>query len=416
MKRNLIQKLIEWKDTTERSPFLLTGRKGTGKTYLACDFAKSFYDNYIYINFETSPEMRRIFGGLNPGEGESLTDRLCAYYEMPAELLAAVPIILDEITFCPELIAALSAESCEMDFKGVFCLLLTSYRDELPEGLYEAFGAFCGELRGLEFDEFLIASGNEWYNDVIRGHYTAGKKIPEIVHNELLTLFEDYLIVGGMPAAVNEYLNMESTVNIPEQHRLLQGGCYAEIAGKYSDGDALKMRQVYETAAAQLLKENRKFQYRMIRKGATSTLYHTAIAALVGNGYLRTCPKMGDETQFKLYFPDVGMLHSQMALSVWEEENARKALLENYVLNSLENAGYHPCFWESASQAKIDFLIEKDGAMIPVEVRPGDNTRTKSIGVYKKQSDFPYSIKISSRNFEKGEEIEYIPYYAVFCL
>ena len=69
MKRNLIQKLIEWKDTTERSPFLLTGRKGTGKTYLACDFAKSFYDNYIYINFETSPEMRRIFGGLNPGEG-----------------------------------------------------------------------------------------------------------------------------------------------------------------------------------------------------------------------------------------------------------------------------------------------------------------------------------------------------------
>lgn len=416
MKRNLIQNLMEWKDYKDRPPFLLTGRKGTGKTYLSYDFVKSFFDNYIYINFETSPGMRSLFSNMTERSGAGVLQRLSTWFEIPEELLPSIPIIFDEITFCPELVELFLHLAAEMDFEGLCILLVTSYEDELPKAFCEAYSGFCRELRGLEFDEFLIASGNDWYIDVIRGHYTAGEKIPEIVHNELLTLFEEYLIVGGMPAAVNEYLNMGSTINIPEQHRLLQGGCYAEIARKYPDGEALKMRQVYEIAADQLLKENRKFQYRMLRKGATSKLYEPAIDALTRNGYLNLCPKEEGEGQFKLYFPDAGMLHSQKPDNIWEEENARKALLENYVLNALENAGYDPTFWESASSAKVDFLIRKDGAVIPIEVRPGDHTRTKSLDVYKKQYECPYAIRISSRNFEKRENIISIPYYAVFCL
>ena len=410
MKRNLIQRLAQWKEMPERRPFLLSGRKGAGKTYLACDFAKTFFGDSLYLNFETHPDMRNR---LLEQKGHSLSQRICECFELPQALLHSIQIILDEITFCPELVDLLLSPEQE---KGGYYLMLTSYEQDLNQEFRMSSKIEKAVLSGLEFDEFLDALGNDWYIDVIRGHYTAGERIPDIVHRELLELFEDYLSIGGMPAAVNEYLRMESDVNVPEQHRLLTDSCYMEIGKRYPEKEALKMRQVYEVAAAQLLKENRKFQYKMIRKGATRTIYKDAIAALRENRYLLCCEKDGDPSQFKLYLPDVGMLHSLMPPMLWKRETARKALIENYVMDSLISRGYSPHFWESSSLAKIDFLIQKEGNTIPIEVRPGENTRTKSIEVYRKNHSFPYSVKISQRNYETGADVRYIPYYAVFCL
>ena len=410
MKRNLIQRLVQWRNSPGRKPFLLSGRKGVGKTYLACDFAKSFFEDYLYINFETHPDMKeRLFHNKSLSLGQSI----CQYFELPEELLNSVPVILDEITFCPDLIRLLAQES---GLLNGYYLLLTSYERDLPPELKLSPPVESAVLSGLEFDEFLVAVGSDWYIDVIRGHYMAGKKVPEIVHAELLGLFNDYLSIGGMPAAVNEYLSMESDVNVPEQHRLIFNSYYTEIGRRYPEKEALKMHQVYEAAAAQLQKENHKFQYRIIRKGATSTLYRDAITTLTEDGYLICCEKEGEPSQVRLYYPDTGMLHSLIPSYVREQENTRKALIENYVMNSLILHGYCPYFWESSSLAKIDFLIRKEGSVIPIEVRPGENTRTKSIEVYRKDHSFPYSIKISQRNYETGADIRYIPYYAVFCL
>lgn len=407
---------MEWKADPERRPFFLTGRKGVGKTYLACDFAKSFFEDYIYINFETNPGMDSILFS-NPNI--PLIEAIRRYFELPEGLLSSVPVVFDEISYSPGLLAEISRN---FDFQNVLFLMLTSYENDLPDSVKKACSASETVLGGMDFDEFLIATSNDWYIDVIRGHYEAGKKIPEIVHNELLTLFEDYLTVGGMPGAVSEFVTMESANNVAEQHRILSDSYYTEIGKRNQESDALKIHQVYDTIAAQLLKENRKFQYRLIRKGATRTLYGGAIEYLTRNGYVLRCCRENDPGQFKLYLPDVGMLHTMLLPKIPEQpvkeliDSVKKILLENYVLASLTENGYQPFYWESDSLAKIDFIITKNGEPIPIEVRSGENTRTKSIGVYRQHCDYPYSYKISAKNFEITPDTRFIPYYAVFCL
>ena len=429
MKRKIIDILIEWKDLAidqkERKPILLLGAKGVGKTFLAYDFAKSFFEHITYLNFE---------------QDKSLSTSLLRYYLSKREesLQDNHILILDEIPSAPEVISSI----LHLQTSGAFPYILTASSSPVPKEYQERFLTL--PVYPMEFDEFLIATANEWYIEVITNHFISSKKIPDIVHKELLTLFHQYLQIGGMPAAVNEYINMSSLINIPEQHQNLIGSYHDFIVRDHSESDALKMNQVFDCIPLQLLKNNKKFQYKLIRKGTTHAMYQEAIHKLTERSYTILCSKLPSEalsdgnvffhknpaadasnTNFKLYLADIGLLYTRLTEEIGKgshaaneklSKNRKKALLENYTAQALQARGYPFAFWESDSTAKIDFIIQKDGNLLPIEIHCSDSTRSKSISVFRQKCDIPYAIKISSRNFADTNQIKYIPYYAAFCI
>lgn len=429
MKRKVIDELIRWHQDHDGRPVLLTGAKGVGKTYLAFDFARSFFEDILYLNFERKPSACALFV---KNDLMDTAETLLAYFHVPKEAACEKRVlILDEINFCEKALERLTALQFTGEFPRIIAISSNPVRKEEQNLLHHI------PIYPLQFDEFLIATANDWYIEAILTHYESNKNIPEIVHKELLALHELYLNIGGMPGIVNEYLNFNSTINIGEQHSLLLGTYHDYINTGHIEGDALKMNQVLNSLALQLLKANKKFQYKLIRKGTTHAMYKEAIKSLTEHNYALPCYKIPTEqicslpsiiesdcltpdsyTNFKLYLPDVGFLSSQIA----EDEAdttvpaVKKALYENYVAETLQANGYPLVFWESESMAKVDFILPTDHGQIPVELFCDDNTRSKSISILKQKYDFPYSIKISSKNFDYSNHIKYVPYYAVFCI
>ncbi|MDF2611751.1 MAG: hypothetical protein K0R92_3225 [Lachnospiraceae bacterium] len=430
MKRKVIDELIKWKTLNCGKPILLTGAKGVGKTYLAYDFAKAFFEHIYYINFEREAGASSLFLSLDPMKIE---EQLTAYYTLDSEVASDSRIlILDEISCCTEVMQVLNS----MQLPNIFNYIIAISSNPLPKEYQDHLPIL--PIYPLEFDEFLRATSNEWYIESIIHHFNANKKIPDIVHKELLALHELYLQIGGMPGIVNEYLNMSSVVNVAEQHSFLIGSYHDYILKDNPDSDSLKMNQVFDSLVLQLMKDNKKFQYKLIRKGTTHTMYKDAIRKLTDIKYIIKCNRISNDqlldpegtlastdwykdetnTNFKLYLPDTGMLYTKIAeeQAFSEHCSPKKALLENYVAQSLQAKNYPCAFWESDSMAKIDFIIYKEKELIPIEIHEGDNTRSKSISVLKQKCDFPYAIKVSSKNFDYSNQIKYVPYYAVFCL
>jgi predicted AAA+ superfamily ATPase len=341
-------------------------------------------------------------------------------------------LILDEISYCPEAVKQVNSLSLSGLYKYIIGISSNPISEESIPGFLKM------PVYPLDFDEFLIATGNEWYIEAITTHFNTDKKIPDIVHKELLALHQLYLQIGGMPGIINEYLNLSSTVNVSEQHGFLIGSYHDYILKEHQDSDAWKMNQVFDSITLQLMKENKKFQYKLIRKGTTHSMYKDAIRMLCEQNYVIKCNRISNDqllhpeqtfhcadwsgteanTNFKLYLPDTGMLYSKMVEEQGSSLNhsSRKALLENYVAQSLQAKNYPFSFWESDSMAKIDFLFYKKHEIIPVEIFEDEKTRSKSISILKQKCDFPYAVKVSSKNFEFSNQIKYVPFYAVFCL
>ncbi len=428
----MINTLLNWKESFQKKPILLIGARGVGKTYLAYDFAKAFYSELIYINFEREPYLFDLF---DKNDSSAISDMLQESYHLSGTS-NPILLILDEINACPNIskVIRLISEANT----NYHIITISSISIEIKE-IANMFIQM--QLFPLDFEEFLIATGNEWYIEVIRSHYDTNKGIPDIVHQELLSLLDDYLYVGGMPSSVNEYINMETKYNVSEQHRILIDSYLSNVNQYNSEGESLKISQVLATMDKQLIKENRKFQYTLIRKGATQAVYADALNYIQNTFYGIRCYKIGDiplasmcncnpadtfvplETEdlqlgFKLYFQDVGLLHSTIRTQYRIlTDHMRKGIIENYVAQCLSSKGYSSYFWESSSQAKVDFIIMKDKHIIPIEVRTDDNTRSKNISVFKsKCNSITDSIKISTKNFDYSNNVKYVPTYAVFCI
>ena len=206
MKRNALSTLKQWKEAEERKPFYLTGIKGVGKTYLAFEFAEDFFESYLYLGLEQNSTMAEYLDALPE---ESILPALADYFEVPEEFLFSSLLILDEVYRCPNLLRRLLRLSSEQT--SLFWMFLSSY-DALETEEKNSVEELV--LYPLQFDEFLTAIGNEWYVEVITAHYKTKRKIPDIVHQELLSTFDEYLWIGGMPDVVNEYLTMESSIDV----------------------------------------------------------------------------------------------------------------------------------------------------------------------------------------------------------
>ncbi len=401
-----------WFQTKSPKPLIIKGPKGVGKTRLVTDFLATNTANKIYMNFEHNPGLLHL---LDSSSMDNTIHTINNYFATDSKRESI--IIFDECHLCESILLNLITWNKESSLLHFIFISSYPFDISLDPDTCEIL-----TLYPMDFEEFLEASNNQWYISVIREHYKTLKPIPTIVHNDILNIFYDYLLIGGMPSAVNEYLALESVLNVSELHYSIQNHQLNCLRLHSTETSYSKLESLYQTLDLQLSKKNKKFKYNMIRKGATKNQYQLEVKTLEDYGLILSCLPL-EESMIgqKLYLYDVGILvtKAKMNLSCKEltpNSEQYKGFIENCVAQNLVSNGYSLYYWESGSQAKIDFILNKNNTYIPIEVYSDEHTKSKSVNIFTNTYEIPYSIKVSPKNFAEHQHIQYVPLYAVFCI
>ena len=431
MKRKALKQLEDWKKKSDRMPLIVNGARQVGKTYLIREFGEMYFKNTVYFNLETNLAVNSYF------ETDIHPLRIIQYLEtasgqriIPEETL----LVLDEIQSCPRALTALKVFCEEAPQYYIVCagslLGVAVNRDNysFPVGKVNEI-----QLFPMDFEEFLNALNEDLLMSEIRAHFASDLKMPEILHNKALDYYKQYLIVGGMPAVVNEFVQTQSLLTAAEIQGRIQNEYISDMAKYASATTSVKIRACYNSIPVQLAKENKKFQYKIVQRGGTATIFGESIEWLNFAGVVLKCQKVehgympvavyADLSDFKLYMSDVGLLTAksgmaqQTILSSVEEDNGfLGALSENYVAQALKANGHSLFYWKNDNTAELDFVLQIDGEVVPVEVKKGSRTKSVSMNMFLKKYNCPYAIRISKKNFGFENNIKSVPFYAVFCL
>lgn len=287
------------------------------------------------------------------------------------------------------------------------------------------------ELFPMDFEEFLWALGKDFLAAEIRGCFDGMTSMPEGLHREALEHFREYLIVGGMPAVVGSFLESGSFLNVSAIQNEIVDNYIADMAKYASNTDSVKIRACYNSIPAQLAKENKKFQYKVVQKGGTAAIFGVSIEWLNLAGIVLKCQKVehgfepvpvyADLSSFKLYMGDVGILTMKSALPhhiilSGEGNTFLGAVTENYVAVQLRANGYGLYYWSSEYSAELDFVIVKDQRTYGIEVKKGEHVRSRSLSQFIAKYHPYRAVRFSAKNFGDENNILSIPLYAVFCL
>jgi len=431
MKRKILSKLVAWKNSEDRKPLLLNGARQVGKTFVLETFAKENFDHVLYLNLEIETDFRDFF------DGDISPKRIIQHLELSKKqtiIAEKTLIFFDEIQACERAMTSLK----------YFC-------EQAPEYYVVAAGSLLGVavnrekysfpvgkvdeqyMFPLDFEEFLWALGYEKLTEEIRNHFESNDPMNKMLHKLALDLYKKYLIVGGMPAVVKRFVETESFINV----QVIQNNIFNEYTAdmsKYADTiTSVKIKACYNSIPVQLAKENRKFQYKIVQKGGTATLFGESIEWLHLAGTVLKCQKITEGNipiavyayfpDFKLYMSDVGLLTlksrlpAEMLVSENNEGNPfMGSVTENYVAQAFAANEISLFYWKNNNTAEVDFVLQHGVEVIPVEVKRGIHTRSKSLNIFAKQYHCPYSIRISQNNFGFENGIQSIPLYAVFCI
>lgn len=430
MRRNVEQKLIEWKNKKDRKPLILNGARQVGKTYILREFGGSYYKNVVYVNLETNTSVASYF------DGDISPERLIRYLEAYAGE-AIIPestlIIFDEIQSCERALTALKyfcEETPEYHIAAAGSLLGVAIHRErysFPVGKVDTI-----TLYPFTFEEFLWACGESLLCEEIRQHYERLEPMPEALHNKAIDLYRYYLIVGGMPAAVNEFVQSKKLIGVSDIQNKILSDYLADMAKYANNSESVKIRACYNSIPAQLAKENRKFQYKVVQKGGSSTIFGASIDWLNFAGVVLKCQRVeqafepvsvyADLSSFKLYMGDTGLLVmksgiSQQTVLSGEANLFMGAVCENYVAQALNANGHQLHYWTSEHIAELDFVIQKGSEIIGIEVKKAQHVKSKSLFEFIKKYKPAYSVRLSEKNFGTGDNnVRSIPLYAVFCI
>lgn len=431
MDRKIEQQLIDWAESTQRMPLLLQGARQVGKSYLLDWLGKSRFENTVHVNLETQLSIAQMFDGdINPQKIIHALESVSGIEIKPAKTL----IILDEIQSCERALMSLKMfceEAPQYAISAAGSLLGVAINREnfsFPVGKVHEITVFP-----LDFEEFLWACGDQILAQAIREHYTSMQPLEVPIHNKAIERYKQYLVLGGMPAVIQKFIDTGSIVAPTDIQNRILSDYSADMAKYASPSLAVKIRGCYDSIPVQLAKENRKFQYKLVQRGGTATIFGESLdwlsfaglilkCSLVNNGFMPLAAYV-DMSDFKIYMGDVGLLTfksgmaSQIILSENEPDNGfMGGLTENYVAQALTTNGHRLFYWKNKNTAEVDFVIQIQDKIIPIEVKKGVHTKSTSMNIFRKQFGCEKSIRISKKNFGNTDGVMSVPCYAAFCI
>lgn len=424
-----MDKLILWKDKEGRKPLLLYGARQVGKTHILREFGESFYKNTIYINLELEKAVATYFSEtLDP---EKIIRNLEVYKNeeiTPDQTL----IILDEVQTSEEALNSLKyfyelAPEYHVVAAGSLAgVAINREKYSFPVGKVETF-----TLYPFDYEEFLWAMGEQRLCATIKECFENVIPMVEGLHQKALELYRMYLIIGGMPACINEYLKRQKLIDVPLVALEILNDYIADMAKYASAKESVKIRACFNSVPTQLGKQNKKFQYKVVQRGGSASFFGESIDWLTLAGVVLKCQKItqGNEPiaaymdlpSFKLYSCDTGLFVAQSGMSQHtilsdEENNFLGALVENYVATQLVAKGYPLYYWESEHTAELDFVLQKENIILGIEVKKGQHIKSRSLTLFGVKYPKTKKIRISSKNFGHTDSITSIPLYSIFCL
>lgn len=413
-----------------KMPLMLVGARQTGKTYILDKFCKDNFDNYIYINLDKEEGIREIFDKtIDPDKIIENIEIIKNVTFTPEDTI----IFLDEIQVSERAITSLKyfCEStkpykivCAGSLLGV---KINRFSSSFPVGKVN-----IKYLYPLDFEEYLIALGEINLVKHIKEHYKNAEPLINSVHEKALDLYKKYLTLGGMPAVIDNFLKNDCNVahvDFELQDQIITS--YLADMNKYTENsEGLKNSQIYLSIPKQLARQNNSFKYSIVDKGARKIRYESSLDWLLASNMLLKCDlteknesplkAFANEDKFKLYLNDCGLLRSLSNIDYSEilldkNEMFKGVLTENYVACELYPKSKE-LYYYNFDKYEIDFLTKVDGDIIPIEVKSGTRTSSKSLNEYIKKYNPKYSIRISSKNFGFENNIKAVPLYAVFCI
>lgn len=430
MKRIAYNDLISWKNNINRKPLVLQGARQVGKTYLVREFGKREYKNLHYLNFEQDAKLSSLFdSSLTP---ESIINNISLYFGVKIIAEGAL-IFFDEVQIAPRVITSLKY-----------------FQEQAPEYHIIAAGSLLGVSMGkasgfpvgkvnfmtlfpMSFKEYLIDIGEDLFLESLNS-LEKPAPFPDIIHNKMLSHLKMYLFLGGMPEVIKEYgqnRDIQSVRSI--QTDILNA--YERDFSKYTDkNQAIKTSEFWNSIPGQLARENKKFKYQDIKKTARSNMYEQTIewlrkSGLVHLAYNVETPKIplsgyADFSKFKVYMHDVGLLAAKLNISsdqivmpdaLFREFNG--AFIENFIAQELASSGKNQLYyWTSRSDAEVDFLLESNQKIFPLEVKSGTSRNTKSLQSYASKYSPDKVFRTSPRNLIQSDNFINLPLYAVNLL
>ena len=432
MKRTITDLLHRWKTSVNRKPLILRGARQVGKTYSLKEFGGAVFPRYHYVNFEKDEKLGRIFEqDLKP---DRILDELQFYLDRPIDRRQDL-VILDEIQRCSKALTSLkyfSEEMPELALCAAGSLLGVALQpDSFPVGKIEFL-----EMYPLSFDEFLDGVGKERLAELIRKHDVT-RPFPEMAHEQLWGLWKRYLVVGGLPDAVNRYRERqdnfyEAVQAIRKTQRDLLEAYLADMAKHSGKSNALHIEKLWRNVPAQLARslDGSAGKFRL-REGIPGIRGYERLSAPLdwlecANLLLRTpiidavgVPLSGHvkENRFKLYFFDVGLLGAASGIAPatfldYGFGSYQGYVAENFVAQELRAAGDKTLFCWQGRTSEVEFLLEREGEVVPVEVKSGWVTQSKSLKVYMERYRPPRAYILSADNGRRGNIVRHLPLYA----
>ncbi len=427
MKRIIYNDLIEWKNKKVKKPLIIKGARQVGKTYIIREFAKNNYKNLVEINFERDHEFQELF------KQTKTAHDLLQYFEltyMDIQFDNDTLLFLDEIQACGDAFTALKFLSedfpCDIICSGSMLGVAVASSSSFPVGYVETW-----DMYPLTFLEFVDAMGvNPSIIDTIYQSIENNKPIPISIHEKFNQFFKDYIIIGGMPEVVQTYFQTKSYREALLIQRQIVDD-YRNDMLKYAHGsERIKARECYDSIPLQLAKENKKFQYKLIKKGGNARYYESSLDWLKDSGliiktYRLKTPEIPLEINkepniFKVYMADTGLLVSQFdeaVIKAFISGNLgyfKGALYENVIAQILHSKKKDSYYFEPSQSQEIDFVIYYQGNVTPIEVKSSRNTVSTSFHNFIKTYNPSFAFKFSQKNI--GENSQNVCYYPLYTL
>lgn len=430
LKRKIYQSLIEWKKQTEKMCLVVKGARQVGKTFIIDKFARENYENYVYINFDENPGYKVIF------DGDLDVNNLIKQISLRVPNVSLVPhktiIFLDEIQNCPNARTALKFLALDKRFDVIASgsLLGINYKEveSFPVGYTEQL-----EMYSLDFEEFLWANGIEEQSILdVKEFFDKKEVVPQAMHERMMELFKEYIVVGGMPRVVNDFVKNHNFANVLKIQKAIISDYEDDIA-KYADGsEKAKARACFLSIPKHLSKDYKKFRYSLVMPSGSSRKYAGSLMWLYDAGIINFChnleiPQLSLEGNsksdtFKVYMRDTGLLVAMLDEGTQEDiidgnlGIYKGAIYENIIGDILAKKGKKLYYFEYNSTLEVDFFIRYERVITAIEVKSSGNSKSKSLETLMEKYGVKKGIKLAPSNYGKKGEIDIFPIYMAMFL